>query len=67
MGREKVKSEGGSGGKRGHSNMVHWAYNHEIKDAARRKRRQCDDEQVEQGLDEIAEDSESSTKEPDLP
>mgnify|MGYP001044445443 CR=1 FL=1 len=39
MGRLKTPTEGGSGGKRGHSNMEHWVYSHEIKEATRRGRR----------------------------
>jgi len=35
----KLKIEGGSGGKRGHSNMTHWEYTEEIKRAARKARR----------------------------
>jgi hypothetical protein len=35
----KLKSEGGQGGKRGHSNMVHYAKTEEVKKAARRQRR----------------------------
>jgi hypothetical protein len=45
MGLKKIRSEGGTGGKRGHSNMEHWAYTDEIKDAARSRRR-LDDKQV---------------------
>lgn len=33
------KQEGGSGGKRGHSNMDHWMTTEETKDAARKRRR----------------------------
>jgi len=33
------KTEGGSGGKRGHSNMDHWVYTEELKAAARIGRR----------------------------
>lgn len=39
MGPKRIRSEGGSGGKLGHSNMEHWAYTYEIKDAARTRRR----------------------------
>lgn len=39
MGIFKGPSEGGSGGKLGHSNMEHWGYNDEVKDAARKRRR----------------------------
>jgi hypothetical protein len=31
--------EGGSGGKRGHSNMTHWDYTEEIKRRSRKARR----------------------------
>jgi hypothetical protein len=33
------KTEGGQGGKRGHSNMCHWEYTEEIKRLARKARR----------------------------
>ena len=39
MGLLKHKTEGGSGGKRGHSNMNHWVPTEEIKIATRRRRR----------------------------
>jgi glycine/D-amino acid oxidase-like deaminating enzyme len=42
MGLKKIPSEGGSGGKRGHSGMNHWFTTAEIKDAARRQRRLTD-------------------------
>jgi predicted RNA-binding Zn-ribbon protein involved in translation (DUF1610 family) len=35
----KGKADGGSGGKRGHSNMEHWMYTDEIKAAAKKARR----------------------------
>ena len=35
----KGKTEGGSGGKRGHSNMDHWVTTEEIKTASRKLRR----------------------------
>ena len=39
MGIRKGKTEGGSGGKRGHSNMDHWVTTEEIKTASRKRRR----------------------------
>jgi len=39
MARMKLKTEGGQGGKRGHSNMVHYAKTADIKEAANRHRR----------------------------
>jgi hypothetical protein len=35
----KGKADGGQGGKRGHSNMDHWAFTEEIKLAAKKRRR----------------------------
>jgi hypothetical protein len=35
----RMKIEGGSGGKRGHSNMAHWVTTEEIKVATRKARR----------------------------
>lgn len=48
MGLPKGPSEGGSGGKRGHSGMEHWDYTEEIKEAARRRRRLEDKKAVEE-------------------
>ena len=39
MGTLKGKPDAGQGGKRGHSNMDHWVFNEEIKEAARKRRR----------------------------
>jgi hypothetical protein len=39
LGIRKMKTEGGSGGKRGHSNMTHWDYTEEIKRRSRKARR----------------------------
>ena len=39
MANPKAPSEGGSGGKRGHSGMEHWGYTDEVKEAARIRRR----------------------------
>lgn len=35
----KEKTEGGSGGKRGHSNMTHWNKTEYIKEVSKKKRR----------------------------
>lgn len=35
----KGPTEGGSGGRRGHSNMEHWGYTDEVKLAAKKRRR----------------------------
>ena len=39
MGILKGKTDAGQGGKRGHSNMDHWVFNDEIKEASRKRRR----------------------------
>lgn len=51
-GTKKTPTEGGSGGKRGHSNMEHWVYTAEIKDAARVQRRIADKKEVDLGREE---------------
>lgn len=38
----KIKPEGGSGGKRGHSNMEHFAPTEEVKRTTRKARRRAD-------------------------
>ena len=48
MGIPKGPTEGGSGGKRGHSNMEHWGYTDEVKNAARKRRRVEDKRITEQ-------------------
>ena len=53
----KGRSDGGQGGKRGHSNMDHWDFTEEIKLAARKGRRleaKCD---IKEGVDEYHEDA----------
>ena len=56
----KGKIEGGQGGKRGHSNMTHWAYTDEIKDASRKLRRHSAKRHVAEGLEEHKTDPEST-------
>ncbi len=46
MGIPKGPSEGGSGGRRGHSGMEHWGHTEEVKSAANRRRRLNDKEEV---------------------
>ena len=46
-------TEGGSGGRRGHSNMEHYGYSAEIKQATRRQRRADDRRVVAEELDDI--------------
>ena len=46
---QKGKSEGGSGGRRGHSGMAHAFKTKEVKDSARRTRRLVDKLAVQEG------------------
>jgi hypothetical protein len=50
MGILKGKPDGGQGGKRGHSNMDHWVYTEEIKEASRKRRRLTAKVEVREGL-----------------
>src|SRR5438093_6791052 len=50
MGLLKGKTEGGSGGKRGHSNMDHWVTSDEIKTATRKRRRLESKEQTAESI-----------------
>ena len=59
----KGKVEGGQGGKRGHSNMTHWAYTEEIKDASRKLRRHYAKRDVAEGLVEYKTDDQDLTNE----
>jgi len=61
MGILKGLPDAGQGGKRGHSNMDHWEFNDEIKEAARKRRRLRTKIEIKDGLAEIEEErSESS-------
>ncbi|NOY67001.1 MAG: hypothetical protein GXP13_06290 [Gammaproteobacteria bacterium] len=48
MANYKGPTEGGSGGKRGHSSMEHWTYSDELKESSRKRRRAQDKEEVDQ-------------------
>ena len=48
----KGKSDGGQGGKRGHSNMDHWNFTEEIKLAAKKGRRLEAKSDITEGVDE---------------
>jgi len=53
MGIPNGPTEGGSGGGRGHSNMEHWGYTDEVKQAARRRRRLHDKSEVDEQAGEL--------------
>lgn len=47
------KTEGGQGGKRGHSNMIHWDGTEEIKRRTKKKRREHDKKEVQKFEDQL--------------
>jgi hypothetical protein len=53
MGVAKGPTEGGSGGKRGHSGMEHWGYTEEVKKHAKRRRRINDKSETKEQSKEI--------------
>ncbi|HVJ66898.1 MAG TPA: hypothetical protein VM510_02880 [Caulifigura sp.] len=52
MGVTKGPTEGGSGGKRGHSSKEAWGFHDEVKDAARKRRRLEDKDAVREAVSE---------------
>ena len=59
----KGKANAGQGGKRGHSNMDHWMFTEEIKEAARKQRRLDAKQQISLGLIESAASDEADLEE----
>ena len=53
----KGRSDGGQGGKRGHSNMDHWDFTEEIKLAAKKSRRLEAKSDVKEGVAEYHKDT----------
>jgi len=47
---DKGKTEGGSGGKKGHSNMNHWDFTEDIKESTKSLRRIKGKEEVRESL-----------------
>lgn len=52
MANYKGPTEGGAGGKKGHSNMEHWTHTEELKDASSKRRRQDDVHYSREGVAE---------------
>jgi hypothetical protein len=50
---KKFKVEGGQGGKKGHSNMVHWDFTEEIKKRSKQLRRREDKEVVKEQIEDF--------------
>ena len=59
MGKYKGPTEGGSGGKRGHSGMEHWTHTEELKDTSCKHRRKEDKKEVNQGVSDLDEKRDS--------
>ena len=64
MGILKGLPDAGQGGKRGHSNMDHWEFNDEIKEAARKRRRLRAKIEIKDGLAELEEETPESSQSP---
>ncbi len=62
MGILKGLPDAGQGGKRGHSNMDHWEFNDEIKEAARKRRRLRAKIEIKDGLAELEEETSESSQ-----
>jgi hypothetical protein len=60
MSSNSKKTEGGSGGKLGHSNMTHWEYTEVIKKESRKIRRRNNKKEVESQIKEISLDHEKT-------
>lgn len=53
MSTSKGKTEGGSGGKRGHSNMDHWEFTEEIKESSKVLRRENEKREIREEIDSL--------------
>ena len=62
MGILKGLPDAGQGGKRSHSNMDHWEFNDEIKEAARKRRRLRAKIEIKDGLAELEEETSESSQ-----
>jgi hypothetical protein len=59
MGKYKGPTEGGSGGKRGHSGMEHWTESEEVKEASRKHRRKNDRKESDRGVRDYIDNEDS--------
>ena len=63
MSTDKGPTEGGSGGKRGHSNMDHWVTTEEIKESTKKHRRLNDKKEVCDELEKLNDSNEKTNNE----
>ncbi len=61
MGTYKGPTEGGSGGKRGHSNMEHWVTTEEIKESTKSLRRNNDKKEINSAMNNYRNESNQLT------
>jgi len=59
MGNYKGPTEGGSGGKRGHSSMEHWTNTAELKESSKIRRRLNSKKEMREELDDLKTSSKS--------
>jgi hypothetical protein len=60
MANAKVASKGGQGGRLGHTNMEHWTYTEEVKEAARKRRRADAKKAIRKGRQDVADENETA-------
>ncbi len=53
MSTDKGPTEGGSGGKLGHSNMEHWTYTEELKQSSKVRRRNNEKKQIRKEVEDL--------------
>ena len=56
----KGPTEGGSGGKRGHSNMEHWEYTEELKESSKVRRRNNAKKEIRDEIGNMSKDSDEA-------
>ena len=60
MSTTKGPTEGGSGGKRGHSNMEHWEYTEELKESSKVRRRNNAKKEIRAEIGNMSKDSDEA-------
>lgn len=60
MSTTKGPTEGGSGGKRGHSNMEHWEYTEELKESSKVRRRNNAKKEIRDEIGNMSKDSDEA-------
>ncbi len=62
MSTDKGPTKGGSGGKRGHSNMEHWTYTEELKQSSKVRRRNNEKKQIREEVENLKKNKTSNSQ-----